>query len=106
MVSKRKPYKRFTPEFKLEALRQLEETTRPATELAKELGIRPNLLYNWRDQLMTQKKPSLSSKSPQLGRPKKEDQSELTTLKQENKRLQEEIEILKKAAAYFAKELK
>ena len=42
MVSKRKPYKTFTREFKLEALRQLEATTRPATELARELGIRPN----------------------------------------------------------------
>jgi len=45
MVSKRKPYKTFPPEFKLEALRQLEEGTRPATELARELGIRPNQLY-------------------------------------------------------------
>lgn len=40
------------------------------------------------------------------GRPKKEDQSELATLRQENERLKEENEILKKAAAYFAKELK
>jgi transposase len=40
------------------------------------------------------------------GRPKKEEQSELTTLRQENERLKEELEILKKAAAYFAKELK
>ena len=106
MVSKRKPYKRFTREFKLEALRQLEASTRPATELAKELGIRPNLLYNWRNQFMIQKEETISDKPTQLGRPKKEDQSELTTLRQENKRLQEEVEILKKAAAYFAKELK
>ena len=40
------------------------------------------------------------------GRPTKEKQSELTGLKQENMQLKEEIEILKKAAAYFAKELK
>jgi hypothetical protein len=31
MVTKRKPYKTFTREFKLEALRQLEASTRPAT---------------------------------------------------------------------------
>lgn len=106
MVSKRKPYKTFTREFKLEALRQLEASTRPATELAKELGIRPNQLYKWRDQLITHKDKAFSGKSVKLGRPKKEDQSELVTLKQELKRLQEENEILKKAAAYFARELK
>ena len=40
------------------------------------------------------------------GRPKKHDQSELASLRQENERLKEENEILKKAEAYFAKELK
>ena len=100
MTSKRRPYKQYSREFKIEALRQLETSTRPATELAAELGIRPNLLYKWREQLS---KDVVSSK---LGRPKKEDQSELTTLRQENKRLKEDLDILKKAAAYFAKELK
>jgi transposase len=42
----------------------------------------------------------------QAGRPLKEEQSEVLTLKQENRRLREEVEILKKAAVYFAKELK
>ena len=100
MTSKRRPYNQYSREFKLEALRQLDTSNRPATELAAELGIRPNLLYKWREQLT---KDDMSNKR---GRPKKEDQSELTTLKQENKRLKEDLEILKKAAAYFAKELK
>lgn len=106
MVSKRKPYKTFTREFKLEALRQLEASTRPATELAKELGIRPNQLYKWREQFITKKDKAFSKSQPKSGRPKKENQSKLVTLEQENKRLQEENEILKKAAAYFARELK
>lgn len=108
MVSKRKPYKTFTREFKLEALRQLEETTRPATELARELGIRPNQLYKWKDQLIRKQDNAFPSGQipPKRGRPKKVDQSEVMTLRQENKRLQEEVEILKKAAAYFARELK
>ena len=106
MVSKRKPYKTFTSEFKLEALRQLEASTRPATELARELGIRPNQLYKWREQLITKKDNAFSKSPTKPGRPKKEDQSKLVTLEQENKRLQEENEILKKAAAYFARELK
>ena len=40
------------------------------------------------------------------GRPKKENQNELVSLKQENDRLKEEVDILKKAAAYLARELK
>lgn len=100
MTSKRRPYNQYSREFKLEALRQLETSNRPATELAAELGIRPNLLYKWREQLVR------ADAANKPGRPKKEDQSELTTLKQENKRLKEDLEILKKAAAYFAKELK
>lgn len=106
MVSKRKPYKTFTREFKLEALRQLEASTRPATELARELDIRPNQLYKWREQLITKKDNAFSGNPKKPGRPKLEEQDELTTLKQANKRLQEENDILKKAAAYFARELK
>jgi len=106
MISKRKPYKTFTREFKLEALRQLEASTRPATELARELGIRPNQLYKWREQLIAKKDNAFSKTQSKLGRPKKEAQSKLVALEQENKRLQEENEILKKAAAYFARELK
>jgi transposase len=108
MVHKRKPYKTFTREFKLEALRQLEASTRPATELARELGIRPNQLYKWRDKLIREKDDAFPGSAGHVnrGRPKKEDQSELTTLKQKFKLLEEENEILKKAAAYFARELK
>jgi len=99
MTSKRRPYNQYSDEFKAEALRQLEASDRPATELAAQLGIRPNMLYKWRDQLA-------KKEHEKRGRPKKDEQSELTTLKQENKRLKEDLEILKKAAAYFARELK
>jgi transposase len=100
MTSTRKPYNTYTKEFKLEALRLMAESNRPASEIAMKLGIRRNQLYKWKEQ-MTQKGDVASAKK---GRPKKEDQSEMTSLKQENKRLKEDIEILKKAAAYFARE--
>ena len=54
-------YKTFTCEFKLETLRQLEESTRPATELARELGIRPNQLYKWKDQLIRKQEDAFPS---------------------------------------------
>ena len=46
-----KKRKRFTREFKLEAVRLLEEGKKPASDLARELGIRRNLLYKWKEAL-------------------------------------------------------
>ena len=51
MTSKRKPYKTFSREFKLEAVRLMTESDRPSSEIAAELGIRRNQLYKWKDQL-------------------------------------------------------
>ncbi len=102
MTRKRKPYTTYSKEFKEEAVRLMESSDRPAAEIAMELGIRRNQLYKWKEQMKNKGDKAFSGR----GRPKKEDQSELTTLRQENERLREEVEILKKAAAYFAKELK
>tara|TARA_R110002095_G_scaffold211362_1_gene199467 strand:+ start:312 stop:623 length:312 start_codon:yes stop_codon:yes gene_type:complete len=103
MNSKRKPYKTYTREFKVEAVRLMSESGRPSSQLAAELGIRRNQLYKWKEQLENSGDKAFSNK---LGRPRKEDQSEVITLRQENERLKEEVDILKKAAAYFARELK
>ena len=101
MTRKRKPYQTFTKEFKLEALRLMEESDRPTSEVAMELGIRRNQLYKWKDQMATKGDVS----TVKIGRPRKENQAEATKLRQEVKRLKEENEILKKAAVFFAKEL-
>ena len=101
MSNKRKPYNTYTKEFKLEALRLMDESDRPASEIAMKLGIRRNQLYKWKEQL--NKKGEVAS--AKKGRPRKEDQSELAKVKQELKRVKEENEILKKAAVFFAKEL-
>ena len=101
MSSKRKPYNTYTKEFKLEALRLMEQSDRPASAIAMELGIRRNQLYKWKEQM--EKKGDVAT--AKKGRPKKEDQSELAAVKLELKRVKEENEILKKAAVFFAKEL-
>ena len=102
MTNKRKPYKTYTKEFKLEAIRMMQASDRPATEIAMELGIKRNQLYKWKEQLERTGDVASAVK----GRPKKADQSEFARLRQENNRLKEENDILKKAAAYFARELK
>lgn len=102
MTNKRKPYKTYTQEFKREAVQMMNDSDRSPTEIAMQLGIRRNQLYKWKEQMATKG----DVPSAKRGRPRKEDQSETTTLRQEVKRLREENEILKKAAAYFARELK
>ena len=86
MTTKRKLYNTYTKEFKLEALRMMDESDCPASEIAMKLGIRRNQLYKWKEQL--EKKGDVAS--AKKGRPKKEDQSELATVKQEHKRVKEE----------------
>lgn len=91
---------RFTAEFKREAVRLLKAGNRPAAVIARELGIPRNRLYKWSADLDTKGAGAFGGS----GRPKAS-QDELTKLQRENERLREENEILKKAAAYFAREL-
>jgi transposase len=93
---------RYSREFKLEAVRLLDEGNQPASELALQLGVKRTLLYRWRDQLQDKGDAAFSNKR---GRPKNEDLSEIEKLKRELKAVKEERDILKKAAAYFAKDL-
>jgi len=91
---------RYSEEFKRQAVELLENRDQSAVDLARELGIRTNQLYKWREELM--KKGDKAFKGS--GRPSSKNSSEVSRLKHENKRLKEELEILKKAAIYFAKE--
>ena len=91
---------RFTAEFKREAIRLMRTSGRPAAVVARELGIPRNRLYKWAQDAETKGDQAFRGS----GRPKASS-DELTTLKRELARLKEENEILKKAAAYFAREL-
>src|SRR5687767_12717595 len=92
--------KTFTREFKLEALRLLDSGEKKSADLARELDIPRNRLYKWREQLLAK---GNDSAFPGQGK-KRGAQAELAALKRENARLKEEVEILKKAATYFAKQ--
>ena len=93
----------YTKEFKVEAVRLLQEGIKPASDLARELGVRRVLLYRWKNEL---EKKGDASFGRHPGRPKKDQQSEIARLRQELRDVKEERDILKKAAAYFAKDLK
>lgn len=92
----------FSKEFKLEAVRLLELGQKPATQLALELGIPRNRLYKWQTEL---NKAGKELAFPGTGRKPADERSENERLRAELKRVTEERDILKKAAAYFAREL-
>ena len=95
---------RHAKEFKLEAVRLLKLGQQPATELALELGVRRNQLYKWAEQLES-KGGVVANAFNGPGRPSNDQLSEVERLRRELKKVTEERDILKKAAAYFAKEL-
>lgn len=96
-MQKRKTY---TSEFKREAVRMLQQGDRPAVEIARELGIKRNQLYKWQEQLRERGEAAF----PGSGRPVDDKDAEIARLKKELARVQEERDILKKAAQYFARE--
>jgi transposase len=91
---------KFTAEFKREAVRLLQMGNKPAAVVARELGIPRNRIYKWAQDANTKGGEAFLGS----GRPKAS-VDELSVLQRENARLQEENEILKKAAAYFAQQL-
>ena len=89
----------YTRAFKVEAVRLVTEQGRSVAEAAKSLGIRENLLRNWKHALAA----GGDRASPGPGNPPAAE-DELRRLRAENKRLQMERDILKKATAFFARE--
>jgi transposase len=99
----RRTRRHFTHEFKLEAVRLAEGRDRPLNEVAHELGIRPNVLRQWRRQAEARAGRPADEIFPGQGRFASQDE-EIRRLKREVARLTEERDILKKAAAFFAKD--
>ena len=96
MTAKKKSY---TKQFKIDAVKLVIEQGYKVAEAARNLDIHPNVLRNWREQFKTDSEEAFPGKGYMT--PEKE---ELNHLRKENKRLRMEHEILKKAAAFFAKE--
>ena len=97
MSNQKKP-NHYTSEFKESAVKLALESDQAVSVTAKELGINKNTLHTW---ISKHRRPE-RQQSGQVGDEHLYD--ELKRLRKENKRLTEERDILKKAAAYFAKE--
>ena len=95
-MAERQKRRRFTTEFKAEAVKRLLDGGKGLGEAATELGLSPGQLGGWRNE-------HLAAGSAEALAARKAEQAELQRLKRENKRLEEEVEILRKAAAFFAR---
>jgi transposase len=89
------PGTRYSTEFKTEAVSQVIDRGYSVSEVAKRIGVSEHSLYQWVKRART--RAEQSGDSTDLA-------AENARLKRELKRAQEERDILRKAAAYFAKE--
>ena len=91
--------RRFSREFKVEAVRLVLTERVSVAQAARDLGVHANVLRNW----VRAHRADPAHAFPGNGQQKPED-AELTRLRREVAHLKMERDILKKAAAYFAKE--
>jgi len=90
--------RRFTREFKLEAVRQVREEGRLLKQVAEELGLNATVLGRW----VKESRSDPAQSFPGNGKLKARDQ-EVDDLRRDNARLKGEMSFLKKVSAYFAK---
>ena len=95
-MTQRRTRRRFTREFKAQAVQHLLESGKPLSDVAAELGVSPGQLSQWRNE-------QFAAGSAEALAARKAEQAETQRLRREVKRLEEEVEILRKAAAFFAR---
>lgn len=96
-----KEKKKYTKEFKLDAISLVKEQGYTRLEAAKSLGIQRQLIGRWIKEHESEGEESFRGQGKLSA-----DQLEIRRLKEEVKRLKMEKEILKKAAVFFAQETK
>jgi transposase len=94
--SKRRDRRSYTPEFKAEIVQRCLAGDRTLPEICRDFDLTPSAVRRWvtQAQIDAGKRPGLTS----------EEREELQRLRRENKRLQADVDLLKRATAFFAKE--
>jgi transposase len=96
-MSQKRTYKHYSREYKEEAVALVTDQGYSVPKASESLGINPNMLYKWKEKF--------EAETQEKSLPESE-RDELKRLRRENKELRMEKEILKKASAFFAKEMK
>ena len=95
-MAQRRTRRRFTREYKAQAVQRLMESGKPLADIAAELDVSPGQLSQWRNE-------QLAAGSAEALAQTKADEAERLRLRREVKRLEDENLILRKAAAFFAR---
>jgi len=91
-----KDRRKFSREFKVAAVKKVVEQGLSVAEAARDLGVNENLLHNWKRKLLEEGVVTAAAANSQ--------EEELRRLREENRQLKMERDILKKATAFFASE--
>ena len=95
-MGQKKPY--FTAEFKAEAVRLVNGSEKPLTQVAKDIGVSESALGKWKRQAAVDESGGL------CGALTSDERAEMARLRRENRQVKMERDFLKKAAAFFARE--
>ena len=88
--------RKYTEEFKREAVRLMETSGKPVAQLARDLGINDNNLYRWRSRYSRQNQSASNGNLTDM-------EAELKRLQRENEVLRQERDILKKAMSIVSR---
>lgn len=91
--------RKFDAQFKQDALRLIQESKRSISDIARELSVRPELLYRWKSEFATDPENAFPGKGHS-----KPEQDQVRQLEQELARVRQERDILKKALAFFSRD--
>jgi transposase len=97
-MNTKKTKRKYTEEFKKNAVQLCMTRSTTVRHLAAELGVTDKILHRWKKEL-AESQTAGTRFAPGSGKSRDE---EVENLRRENKRLKDDVEILKKAAAYFA----
>ncbi|WP_207926314.1 transposase [Actinocrispum wychmicini] len=98
---KRRPRRQFTPEFKAEIVELCRRGDRTVHQVVKDFDLTYSAVAHWIEQAYPDPDAPTGPTREALTLAEK---TELTALRQENARLKQDVEILKRATAFFAKE--
>ena len=94
-----KVQKVYTKEFKQEAVRLVQTSGKPITQIARELGVSDSAIHSWRKELTEHGEEAFPGKGHQSAL-----EEEVTRLKRELERVQQERDILKKVVSIFSRD--
>jgi transposase len=91
----------FDAAYKLQVVKMIQEQGLTVTQVRQELKLGETAVRRWLKQVQSEQ-----SGQPGIGKPLTPDQQRIRQLEQENRQLRSDNELLKKASAFFAKELR